>query len=107
VLGWLASAGIDTTDPRVKREAEAVALAATRALRTRQRLDRSSAFSGSSFSSGTGGPFSSTNTTIRGGAGRSNLPQLVFGVVWVGVLAAGIVYISRRMRPTGATATAA
>jgi MYXO-CTERM domain-containing protein len=45
-----------------------------------------------------GGPFSSTSTTATGGAGRSNVPAVVFGVAWLGLLAAGMSFLWRRTR---------
>jgi hypothetical protein len=98
VLEWMAAAGIDTRDPRVRDEAQAVTMSALRILRKRHRFDAVRSMT-TSFASGTEGPFDSVNTTAGGGADRSNLPVAAFGVVWVGALVAGVTFLWRTMRP--------
>jgi hypothetical protein len=104
VLKWLASAGIDTTDSGVREEAQALALTATRAQRVRGRLGTGFGWGGSSYSStvrtsGNATPFASATHTVTGSTTPSNLHAVVFGVLWVALLAAGVAYLLRIMTP--------
>lgn len=104
VLAWFASAGISSNDPRVRDEAQTVALTATRGLRTRGRFGSSSGwansgFSSSNMSSGRGGPFGSVTSTLRGSTLRTSLHTPLFAVLWVALLVACVVFQWRCMRP--------
>lgn len=104
VLAWLASTGVDRTDLRVRDEAQTIALAATRALRMRGRLGSGfgwggSGFSGTSFSGGLGGPFSRVTSNLRGSSTRTSFHTPIFNSLWVVLLAAGIAFLWRCMRP--------
>ena len=102
VLAWLSAAGADASDPRVRDEAQAVNLAALRAVRTRVRFG-TGGFTSSSVSGIGGRPFTSLTTSVRGGSTRSELPRAIFLALWVGVLVAGVVYLWRAMRPRTVT----
>jgi hypothetical protein len=98
VAAWLASAGVNTADPRVLAETEALALAAQRALRTRQRETGAVVFSRSSFTGG-GGPFSSVAITAGGSTTPGRLALVLFAAFWLAVLAAGLLHLLRTTRP--------
>ena len=104
VLAWLSEAGINTQDPLVRDEAQATMMNAVRSLRTRH-SDAYRSMS-HSFSTGSEGPFHSVNTTTSGSADRSTIPPVVFGALWVGVLAAAVTFLWRAMRPRRAAAAA-
>jgi hypothetical protein len=102
VLTWMAGAGIDATDPRVRDEAQAVTMAAVRGLRMRRR-NASGNYSSSSVSGGSSGPFSNVKTTSASSVtGRTDLPLAMFGLLWLGVLAAGLAFLYRSTRPRAA-----
>jgi hypothetical protein len=104
VLKWFASAKLDATDPRVLEEAQVVALTATRGLRMRGRLGSGFGWGGSSYSStvgtsGAGTPFNSSSHNVTGTTTTSNLHTVLFGVLWVAVLACGVTFLLRLMAP--------
>ena len=104
VIKWFSSAGLDTSDTRVRDEAQAVALTATRGLRVRGRLGSGFGWGGSSFSStvgtsGTGTPFNSLSHNMTGFTSTSSLHTAVFGVLWVALLVFGIAWLLRLMSP--------
>jgi hypothetical protein len=98
VLAWLSNAGVDASDPRVRDEAQAIAMSALRGLRTRERYG-SGGFTGSAVSGGMGGPFNSSSTTMRAGGGSTALPSYLFAALWLGVLAAAARFLWRHARP--------
>ena len=97
VLKWMAGAGIDTTDPRVRDEAQSVAMAAARSLRTRERYGAGT-YSGSSVSGGTGRPFGRTSTSASAGSDTASLPVALFGALWLGLLVACVLFLRRTAR---------
>ena len=104
VLKWFSSAGLDTTDVRIRHEAQTVALTATRGLRVRGRLGTGFGWGGSSYSStvgssGTGAPFGSLSHNMAGYTSTSKLHTAVFGVMWVALLVCGVAYLLRLMAP--------
>jgi hypothetical protein len=96
VLAWLAAAGIDATAAAVRDEARAAWLAALRAGR-RPRPGATLGGSGGSSSqtSTPAGPFRSVRSSEGSGFVESPWPPAVFGVVWLGVLLIGGIYVSR------------
>jgi hypothetical protein len=81
-----------------------IALPAARAQRARGRLGTGFGWGGSSYSSavaagGASTPFTSVSHTVTGSSTRSNLYTVVFGVLWVALLAAGVAYLLRIMSP--------
>jgi hypothetical protein len=102
VLTWMAEAGIDATDPRVRDEAQAATMAAVRGLRMRQRY-ASGNYRSTSFTGGSSGPFSNVRTTAAAsGTGRSDVPLAVFALLWLGVLASGLLFLYRSTRTRAA-----
>jgi hypothetical protein len=103
----MARAGIDTADPLVQSEAQAVALAAQRALRTGRHITPAGMTTGLSRTSLSGRrntPFSSFSTSSsRGALARSALPRTAFALVWLALLVPGILFLWRTMRPRSAT----
>jgi hypothetical protein len=98
VLQWMAQAGLEPTDPRVRDEAQAAAMHALRTLRVRGRFSNGG-FSSSSLVGSTGGPFGATNVTVRGSSEHPDLPGGAVFVLWVTLYVACAVFLWRAMRP--------
>jgi hypothetical protein len=98
VLQWMAQAGLDPTDPRVRDEAQAATMHALRTLRLKGRFSNGG-FTTSSLVSSGGGPFGGTNMTVRGSSDHPDLPAGVLFAFWVTVFVAGVMFLWRAMRP--------
>jgi hypothetical protein len=98
VLQWMARAGLDPTDRRVRDEAQAATMHALRTLRVRGRFSNGG-FSSSSLLGSTGGPFGGTNVTVLGTSDHPDLPGGAVFVLWVTLYVACVVFLWRAMRP--------
>jgi hypothetical protein len=100
VLQWLGRAGVDTGNPLVRDEAQAVTMNALRGLRARQRMGYGG-YTSNSMLGQDGGPFAQVSTTVRGGSGHSDVSLAAFGLLWVGVFAAAVSFLWRVTRGRG------
>ena len=95
VLGWLAAAGVDTTDPRVRDEARHVWLAALRAGRMRRYDPEAGGAMGASTVTRTGQSFTTTRISERNLPTPMRVGLLAFLAVWVVLFFLGLAYLSR------------
>ena len=98
VIAWLGSAGVNTSDARVRVEAREVWLSALRAGRVR-RTDAVGSSSGTSTAGSTRGPFASTRFTESSRPGENRWAALTRAAVWLLVLAIGLTHLWRLTAP--------
>jgi len=98
VLQWMAQAGLDPEDPRVRDEAQAVTMHAVRTLRTHGRFTTGGYTSSTSFG-GAGRAFSTVGGSAFSTTQHPNVPQGVFFTFWVAVFVACVAFLWRAMRP--------
>jgi hypothetical protein len=97
VLQWMAGAGLDASNPRVRDEAQAAAMHAIRTLRLHGRFGTGGYTTTSIM--GQLGPFARTSVTVRGSSEHPNVPTGVFVVFWVAVLVVAVTFLWRAARP--------
>jgi hypothetical protein len=103
VLAWLAERGIDASDDRVRGEAQAVYVAARRGGRARRVVALMTGGGSSSFTTGMSDQvFNSTRVSELSTATPVQQAMPVLGVLWLAVVACGLVYLWKSTRP-GAT----
>ena len=95
VLGWLAAAGVDTTDRRTRDEAQQVWLAALRAGRMRRYDPETGGAIGASTVTGMGRAFTTTRISERNLPTPARVGLFAFVAFWLVLFFLGLAYLSR------------
>lgn len=102
VARWMASAGLDSSNPLVQDEARAALMHALQNLRRRERFGvAGGGFSNTSLLGGGSGPFANVTTTVRVTSDWPAAPRLLFAAFWLAVGMAALVFLWRATRRPG------